>query len=369
MKNLCIVCLLFSCVLCFFFFVHFVCIVRSSGWISTRRNRDRPGFVIDLTTQPELAAAVAAENHHQPNVQNDMIEEPTAVAANHQPNQLNVENDAIEEPTAVANVNHQVAQVRDAAVQANPQQDELVQLQQMLKFTYGHFARTERYQRLYHNYISPLLPHTDHHCRVMSKIGTYFINGQADIDPDVIAYLSDFRTISLRQFSRSDKVRMNIMNLEIERKTVEYERKRLRDAELANRDEQRKMICMVCMVKDVEPGVRLKFVKCGHICCRDCMHMILSSNELQKGCGYCRTPIRSPSETISAFFKFNARKEAVCRHCYKPFNDDGTIIKMPKCGHPYHELCLKKYSPDRCNECSYEYSGDDDVITLFGCWV
>lgn len=317
--------------------------------------------MIDVTTQPELAATVDMLNQRANDIQ--------AVG-----NEIAVENNELEIDMQAADgddLNNSVAEENDACeigVQATPPQDELYKLSSVLKYAYVQFLRMERYNRLYHNYVPPLQPATAQHCQVMAKIDGYFSNGLSDIDPEIITYLADFRASSLQPLNRFDKIRVSLINLDIERKAVEFEQKRLREAELSNRDEQKTMVCYICMVKDVKPGVSLLFGECGHVTCEDCTREIMRNPNLRSRCGVCREKIDDISKTLCVRFKSNARKEPVCRCCYKPFNDDGKAIKMFRCGHAFHDRCML-FNADRCMQCSFENLGDGAIITLFVRWV
>lgn len=166
---------------------------------------------------------------------------------------------------------------------------------------------------------------------------TFVWGGGQLIEPDIINYLAQS---DIRLLDRYDKVRLSLMNLEIERHQIEFEQKRLKDAELPNHSDQKKMVCSVCMVKGISPGVKLLFPKCGHINCEDCTRELLSNPSLHSRCAVCRQAIGSLSDCITVKFKFNAKKDAVCRFCYKPFNDDGKDISLIRCGHAYHAECM-----------------------------
>lgn len=250
---------------------------------------------------------------------------------------------------------------REFGVQASPIQDENVRLATVLRYTYASFLSLEKQDRLLNSHVErpPVTPSM--HTQIMAKIDSFFVDNLNDIDPAIIVYLTELRsnTVTLTRF---DRIRMSLMSLEIDRKTVEYEQKRLRQSELANRAQQKKMVCNICMC-EITPGQKLLFGDCGHLSCKLCIVTVLSNPRLANRCGVCRHEIALAS-CITAKFKFNMRHEPVCRQCYKPFNDDGAMMKMIRCGHVYHDKCMH----DKCMLCGFENIAEGSNIPLFVRW-
>lgn len=250
----------------------------------------------------------------------------------------------------------------DAQVQTDSQANEYARLAILLQASYSTLLRMERVGDFLDNF-QPSVPFmSQRHCQIMGKIDNHFLQSKGDdIDPAIIGFIAN--DVNMFSLNRFDKVRVNLMNLEIHRMERGYERKRLREGELSVA-EQRQMVCRVCYGQ-INPGVSLNFGKCGHLTCATCTMQILNTRDLMNRCGDCLRAIGGENDMLTVKFKFNAKLHAVCRFCYKPFNDDGSIIKRGQCGHVYHEACMV-YNMNRCMKCSAEIS--DGGIRLFVYW-
>lgn len=262
---------------------------------------------------------------------------------------------------ATSSTQTEVPLTREFGAQANPIQDEYARLGVVLRFTYASFLSMEKQHRLLNSHIERPPMTTAIHSQTMAKIDAYFVDNLNEIDPAIIQYLTEIRS-NLASLVRFDRIRVSLMTLEIEHKVVEYEQKRLRECELPNRSDQKKAVCNVCLV-EIAPGQRLTFGECGHLTCKSCTMKILNDPMLPSRCGVCRDNI-SLTKCVTAKFKFNLRKEPVCRQCYKPFNIDSPSVKLIRCGHVYHEKCMH----DRCMLCGFENINEGSNIPLFMRW-
>lgn len=355
----------------------FAFLVRATGWITTRSSRRanpiaRPPpqpspSVIDLTSSPELAAAVAQQQQqlqsHDAPVENESdvdteIEQEVPSTAE-APMQSGFQANGVQLATVAV---QSAPDVREIGVQGNPSQEEYGRLSTVLKFTYMQFLRFEKNERLYNNHVELPPAQPTRHTQIMAKIDAYFLGAYCDVDPDVMIYLTELRSNIVTPLTRFDRARIYLMNLGMDHKVVEYENRRLRECELPDRSAQKRMICNVCMT-DIVPGAKLLFGQCMHLVCRGCTKSILRSPNLANRCGVCRDPI-GENTCITAHFKYNNRREPVCRQCWHPFNDDGTTIKMIRCGHVFHETCMQS----KCMQCGIENTSENSNASLHVRW-
>lgn len=241
----------------------------------------------------------------------------------------------------------------DVGITAKPPQSEFEDIRRVMKCVYQQYYAMDRSQRLRDNFISAPSS-SPRHCRVMNKIDKFFICESQfgiGIDPDIINHLADTNSKDLRQASRLDKIRINLMNLEIIRHEIEYDLKRMKTAMFPVRGELKKMVCNVCM-SYISPSIQLSFGDCGHVVCKDCTRQIIDSPYVRSTCGNCRNELTA-NTLISAFFKFNDFKEPICRFCFSAFKETDDPIKMIDCGHVYHKSCMF-YNANCCMECGFE---------------
>lgn len=326
--------------------------------------------VIDLTTQVELAA-VSQQVHHEENIRRQQPQDEDETDFEEDQENIVMTQQYPAQPSTSAAVAVQTADIasqtvelvtRDFGLQANPFQDEFMRLSTVLKYSYVQFLRFEKDERLFNNHVELPMIQPTRHTQVMSKIDAYFLGNSNEVDPDIIVYLTELRSNIVVPQNRFDRIRTHLMNLEIEHKIVEHEHRRLRQCELGDRTKQKRMVCSVCFT-DIVPGLKLLFGGCMHLICRSCTMEILRNPNLSNRCGVCRDVIGADT-CRKTHFKFNNRKEPVCRQCWKPFNDDGSIIKMIGCGHTFHETCMQS----KCMQCGFENVSEDASKILHVRW-
>lgn len=359
-----------------------------NGWIDRRARRlqrqaainyrpppppQRPAVIvspalIDLTTQPELAAvvaAVAAEANVQPmNLQNDDDDE---IVQNETQSRL-----SIRTPAAINAMSDehilmgQRQATQSVSVQTEPIQSVHHNMQRVLNFLYHHCEKMLQNKQILDGGITlqPNIEDASRYLRqMMSRIDSHFRDTQrtTEIDLDIVRFLSNANNFNVTRMFSWDRIRVALMLLEIERIEVETENERIRRlATVIPLQEQKKIVCPVCDEK-IEPSREALLPKCRHVHCANCITQIRISGNAT--CSICRHSVRANEDVIPLRFKYNGDKNAICRSCLIPFKLNDNTCVFSRCGHAYHSLCV--VHEKECQYCPMTYNNQNEKKPLF----
>lgn len=185
------------------------------------------------------------------------------------------------------------------------------------------------------------------HRKMMVEVDRYFQDPSPKrvVDAELIRYLHESDTGKMNAF---DRVRMNLISLDVERGRVENNRLRLlrRRGNVMTDD----ITCPICLVKFGPESVAVT-ATCGHVVCQGCIDQIFQN--LREACPCCRKNI-DREEIDRLWFKFNHSNDAICRICDEPFratDEEEKSCHYLRCGHSYHKDCLDANNKE-CTACN-----------------
>lgn len=307
--------------------------VPTSGWIATRRVNRANLRPIDLTDDNEDVVMVAA------------VAEPENIVAA-------VEEEAPPAPAPTPAPAPELEAAVEVVVPAAPDDEQeldrynLTWLNTQL-YTGFRSLHCEEIRLNNLNDHAVLNYGTLKHRKAMLEIDRFFTDNSVNrvVDPDLIRYIGECDQLKLNAF---DRIRVNLVSLEIERGRVESHRlrlKRKRNHFLADQ-----MACPICMIP-FTPDSIVESPGCGHLVCRGCLHGHF--DEMGEFCPTCRRAV-DLDYIDRIFFKFNHQNEPICRFCDIPFrhNDaDDDWCNFARCGHAFHKSCFA-LNDNACTACN-----------------
>lgn len=190
---------------------------------------------------------------------------------------------------------------------------------------------------------------TAKHRSMMAKIDRHFSDKSVNriVDPELVRFAT---SADMTKMNSYDRIRMNLISIEIERNRVYVNKLRLKRKR--GRIIMAQPSCPLCLTI-YRPGDHVVTPDCGHLACEDCMNEIFDDENLRDSCPSCRIDIeREDLERI--YFKFNHDRDAICRYCDTPFRefDDGeSCAQFLRCGHVYHKNCWQE-NDESCVACN-----------------
>lgn len=212
-----------------------------------------------------------------------------------------------------------------------------------LKSQYGIYLQTFNMMKSTLSVAEPTPPSLLH-LKMMASIDRHFLSKMSivTIDPALISYLARCDK-NLDQFSSVDRMKMNFMQLEIQRLVFELNALRLSKMIRAS---ARKIGCMLC--DEVLTAEVPHFSgQCGHVYCNTCFTGI-TQRCVNNTCAFDRRSL-TDGNTFELKFQFNVNRDAVCSLCLTPFGADD-IVALPACGHSFHKVCSMS-NTFRCSYC------------------
>lgn len=157
-----------------------------------------------------------------------------------------------------------------------------------------------------------------------------------DINGELNAYIWHIPDYNL--MPSADQARIDIMRLESRFMRFEQEDIALKSKEREGNVEKN-IICFICFDK-IQPNTNYNAFNCGHFICNDCF----LQNAVYK-CPTCRIE-NDPQSIMILRFRFNEKKNTICRICMIEFNEN-TVIYANRCGDVFCYKCFGILR-DRC---------------------
>lgn len=177
---------------------------------------------------------------------------------------------------------------------------------------------------------------------MMAAIDRHFLTTKptAFVDPSIIKYVS---SNDPTKFSSIDQMRINFMQLEIQR--IEFEINAIRSRALSNLNAS-KAGCMLCS-EDIQADKTYFAGKCGHVYCNGCF-IGITEQGVNRLCAFDRKSLVN-GNSFQLNICFNTQANMTCGLGHIPFGIN-EIYGIPSCGHMFHKKCITS-NIHRCSYC------------------